>query len=361
MTATRTAPQPREARPPVPRGPAIAGVEISAGAIRVVVGRREESHLRVTGKGETSLPEGAVSGGLVSDRMAAAEALRAAFALAEHAARAERVSVAIDSDDTRTYHALTTFEREDSRQAVAAGEESRAMREAASVAASRAAAATEEDAALRGVATAQLHDDVAALALDGRGLQSLVGHRGRLVEVWTDVTIAPLVVTGAVTATLETARRRGSVVSGAYALGRLLAASGITDAGVIRLGPDVTSIAVLRDGRVAGTRVFALGRTALSARAAKSKDDAKVWADCVVASLRGLDGPTPGRWIFVGVPEPLLALPQALGEVIGGIRGDDIDIAPLSVALASRIYGSDLRPDDLVAAGAAAIGAGIYE
>jgi hypothetical protein len=361
VTATRTAPHLREPRPAAPRGPAVAGVEISAGAIRVVVGRREESHLRVTGKAETSLPEGAVSGGLVSDRLAAAEALRSAFALAEHTARAERVAVAIDSDDTRTYHALTTFEREDSRSAVAAGEESRAMREAASVAAPRAAAATEEDAALRGVATAQLHDDVAALALDGRGLQSLVGHRGRLVEVWTDVTIAPLVVTGAVTATLETARRRGNVVSGAYALGRLLAASGVNDAGAIRLGPDVTSIALLRDGRVAGTRVFALGRTSLSARGARSADDARVWADCVVASLRGLDGPPPGRWIFVGVPEPLLALPRALGDVISGIRGDEVDIAPLTVALASRVYGTDLRPDDLIAAGAAAIGAGIYE
>ena len=361
MTATRTAPQQREARPPTPRGPAVAGVEISAGAIRVVVGRREESHLRVTGKAETSLPDGAVSGGLVSDRLATAEALRAAFALAEHAARAERVSVAIDSDDTRTYHALTTFEREDSRSAVAAGEESRAMREAASVAATRAAAASEEDAALRGVATAQLHDDVAALALDGRGLQSLVGHRGRLVEVWTDVTIAPLVVTGAVTATLETARRRGSVVSGAYALGRLLVASGVSDAGLIRLGPDVTSLAVLREGRVVGTRVFALGRTSLAARGARSDDDAKVWADCVVASLRGLDGPPPARWIFVGVPEALLALPRALGQLVGGIRGDEVDVTPLSVPLASRIYGSDLRPDDLIAAGAAAIAAGIYD
>jgi hypothetical protein len=36
---------------------------------------------------------------------------------------------------------------------------------------------------LRGVPTAQLHEDVAALALDGRGLQSLAGHRGRMVEV----------------------------------------------------------------------------------------------------------------------------------------------------------------------------------
>jgi hypothetical protein len=361
VTAVRPVAHPQGARPSAPRGPAVAGVEVSAGAIRVIVGRREDSRLRVVGKGESALPDGVVNGGLVADRLAAAEALRAAFALAEEAQRADRVTVAIDSDDMRTYHSLTAFEREDSRSAVAAGEESRAVREAAGIAAQRASAATEEDAALRGVATAQLHEDVAARALDGRGLSSLVGHRGRLVEVWTDVTIASLVVTGAATATLEAARRRGSVVSGAYALGRLLAASGISDAGVVRLGPDATSIAVLREGRLAATRVFALGRTALAARAGKADDDARVWADCVVASLRGLDGPPPGRWIFVGVPEALLALPEALGDVVRQIRGDDIDIAPLSVPLASRVFGEGLRPDDLTAVGAAAIAAGIYE
>ena len=327
----------------------------------MVIGRREDSRLRVTGKGESALAEGAVNGGLVSDRGAVADALRQAFASAEHAQRAERVAVALDSDDIRTYHALTTFEREDSRSAVGVSEESRAMREAAEVASTRAAAATEEDAALRGVATARLHDAVAALALDGRGLRSLVGHRGRLVEVWTDVTIAPLVVTGAVTATLEVTRRRGSVLSGAYVLGRLLAASGVGDAAVVRLGPDITSLAVLREGRVAGTRVFALGRSAFAARVGRASEDARVWADCVVASLRGLDGPPPGRWIFVGVPETLLALPQALGSVVGELRGDSVDISPLSVALATRIYGEGLRADDLTAAGAAALAAGIYE
>ena len=66
-------------------------MRIDAPSNRLVVGRREESYLRVTGKAETSLPEGAVSGGLVSDRLATAEALRAAFALAEHAARTLRL------------------------------------------------------------------------------------------------------------------------------------------------------------------------------------------------------------------------------------------------------------------------------
>ncbi len=362
VTAARPATHTRDARPPASRGPAVAGVELSSGSVHVVIGRKEESRLRIVGRGQSALGDGAVNGGLVSDRAAAAEALRSAFAIAEQATRAERVTVAIDSDDMRTFHALTAFEREDLRSAIGAGEEARAMREAAANAAARASAATEEDAGLRGVATAQLHDDVAALALDGRGLRSLVGHRGRLVEVWTDVTLGSLVVSGAVTATLEAVRRRGTVVSGAYALARLVAGSGLFDAGVVRLGADLTALAVVREGRVVATRVFALGRAALAARAEKADADGQVWADCVVASLRGLDGPPPGRWVFVGVPESLLALPKALGIVVGEIRGDAVDIAPLSVALISRVYGEiGLRSDDLVAAGAAALAAGVYE
>ena len=361
MIATRPAAHPRETRPERGRGPAVAGIDLGGGSVRVVVARREDARLRVTGRGESPLAGAAMNGGLVSDRGAVADGVREAFAAAENGQRAERVAVALDSDDMRTFHWLTSFEREDSRSQVNAGEAARAIREAGEDARAHASAALEEDAALRGVPATQLEHHVAALALDGRALPSLEGHRGRLVQVWTDVTLAPLVVTGATTASLEAARRRGSAVSGAYALGRLLAASGITDAGVIRLGLDTTSLAVLREGRVVATRAFALGRDALVARS-RAEQDAAVWADCVIASLRGIDGPPPGRWIFVGVPESLLALPKALGDAVTGIRGDNVEIVPLAVSLATRVYGDvALRPEDLVAAGAAALAAGLYE
>ena len=338
----------------------MAGVELSSGVVHVVIGRSEGTRLRIFGRGESPLAEGAVSGGLVTDRAAAADALRSAFAAAEHAQRAERVVVAVDSDDMRTFHFLTAFEREDLRSAMGAGEESRATREAIAVAAARAAAATEEDPGLRGVATARLHEDVEALALDGRTLRSLVGHRGRLVEVWTEVTCGSLVVSSAVSATLDAARRRGTLVSGAYALGRLVSLSGLSDVGIVRLATDLTALAVVREGRVAATRVFGLGRTALAARVGRSDDDGRVWADCVIASLRGLDSPPPGRWLFVGVPESLLALPRALGAAVSEMRGEAVDIGPLGIALAPSVYGDvGLRPDDLVAASAAALAAGV--
>lgn len=352
----------RDARPPGPRGPAVAGIDLSAGVVHVVVGAKDGSRLRIVGRAEAQLADSAVSGGLVADRDVTADALRNAVGAAERAQRAERSVLAIDADDIRTFHGVTTFEREDSGSAVSASEESRAIREATADATARAQAAILDDAALRGMPSARLHEAVAALALDGRILRSLVGHRGRLVEVWTDVTIAPLVITGAATAALEATRRRGGVVSAAYALGRLLAESGVTEAGVVRLGADGTSLAILRERRVNATRVFALGRTAIAARSERRDDDASVWAECVVASLHGLDGPPPGRWIFVGVPEALRALPAALGKTVSDIRGDTVEITPLTVGMASKMFGDvPLGPDDLVAAGAVALATGVYE
>src|SRR5262249_57346894 len=128
VTATRPAAHPAQTRPEKGRGPAVAGIDLSAGAVRIVVGRREEARLRVTGRGESPLAGGAMSGGLVSDRVAVADGLREAFADAEHAQRADRAAVALDSDDMRTFHWLTTFEREDSRSAVSSGEAARALR-----------------------------------------------------------------------------------------------------------------------------------------------------------------------------------------------------------------------------------------
>ncbi|HUG07091.1 MAG TPA: hypothetical protein VMQ78_11160 [Candidatus Limnocylindria bacterium] len=356
-----TAANVRDTRTAQTRGPLVAGVELSATVARVIVATRENNRLRVTGRGEAGLAEGAVTGGLVVDRESVAAALATAFGAAERGQRAERSIVAIDGDDLRTYHLSTSFERESSSAPVAAGEISRATREAAVVTAKTAAASAEDDPALRGVPTARLREDVASISLDGRHLASLVGQRGGLVEVWSDVSVAPLVLTGAAIGALETARHRGAVVPGAYALGRLLTESGVLDAGVLRIGADVTSLAILREGRVIATRAFGLGRIAIASRPDRLEADARVWADCVVASLHTLDGLPPARWLFVGVPDPLLALARALGDAVAGVRGGAVDVAPLSVGLASRTYGDvPLRPDDLVAVGAAAIASGIF-
>ena len=339
--------------------PGVAGVELASAAVRVVVGHRESGRFRVTGVGHAPVPAAAMSGGYVVDRHALGAALVAALAAAERAARAEKVVVAIDGDDIRTYHESTTFEREDQRDAVSPGEAVKAIRLARDEAARIARDLSSDDAALRGLAMAELRDDVGGFVLDGRRLGSPVGDRGQRLEVRTDIALAPLVQAGGATATLESAKRRGTSTSGAYALGRLVAESGVAEAGIARIASDQTTVTVIRDGRVTGTRAFAVGRETLVTRG--SAEDAGVWARCVVASVRSLGLEQPGRWYATGVPEELSGLPKALAAAASAERDSSVDVLPLRTSLVPRVVAdASLTADDLVAAGAAALGAEAY-
>jgi len=339
-----------------PAGPRVTGVELAAGIARAVVARSEGGRLRVLGRGESAVAADAIAGGLVVDRPAVTSALAAALAAAERGSPAERAVVAIDGDDVRTYHLVTPFDREASTSPITKPEIDRAVHEALTEAARHAQTQIEDDPALRGVATARLAEDVSALVLDGRGLESVIGYHGRSLEVHTDVAVAPLVLSGAALATITSSRRRASAISGIYALARLVADSGIADAGVVRLGADVTAIAIVRERRVIATRVFGLGRDAFALRDTSREEDARVWAECVSSPIASGDGPPPERWLFVGVPETLLALPNALGDIVGRSRGSPPRIGPLTPALTSRVFADiPLHGEDLVAVGAAAI------
>lgn len=339
--------------------PSVAGVELASAAVRVVVGHKESGRFKVTGVGRSSIPAASMSAGYVADRRAVGAALVAAFEGAERSARAEKIVVAIDGDDIRTYHDATTFEREDQRDAVSAGEAAKAIRLAREAAARVARDLATEDPALRGIATAELRDDVGGFVLDGRRLASPIGDRGQRLEIRTDIALAPLVQAGGATATLEAARRRGTATSGAYALGRLVAESGVAEAGIARLGSDQTTVSVVRDGRVTGTRAFAVGRETLVSRHADGDTD--VWARCVIAAVRSLGLEQPGRWYVAGVGDELGGLPTALASAAKVERGSSVDVLPLRTSLVPRIVAdASLSADDLVAAGAAALGAEAY-
>jgi len=341
-------------------GPRVAGIELAAGMVRAVVARAEGGRLRVVGRGETGLSVEAIAGGLVVEPGAVTAAVAAALGAAERGVPAERTVIAIDGDDVRTYHVKTPFDREESGTAIVRAEADRAVREAREEAARVAQTAVADDPALRGMATARLTDEVAALVLDGRELDSIEGYHGRALEVHTDVAVAPLVLSGAALATVAP-RRRPTAVPGIYALARLVAASGIADAGVVRVGADVTALAMVRERRVVGTRVFGLGRDAFAAREETRDDDARVWAEIVALPLSSENAPPPERWLFVGVPEALLALPNALAKIVGETRGGTARIGPLTPSVTSRVFSDvPLNADDLVAAGAAALATEVY-
>lgn len=295
----------------------------------------------------------AVVAGLVVDRDAVARALAAALAGAERGGRVERLVLALDGDDIRTFHLTTGFQRAVATAAVTEGEMARAAREATAEIGVLARATVADDGALRGIPTVHAREDLAGYVLDGRPLASLVGFQGRLVDVAADVTVVPLVVSGAAQAVAPQGRA-ASVASGAHALGRLLAASGVTDAAIVRLGPDVTSLTLLRGGRVAATRSFSLGRSEMLGR--EREPDARTWSAAVLEALG--DAETPERWLLAGVPDGLRDLPHVLAAVAAERRGSPVDVAPLRASDASRVVAEvPLGPDDLVAAGSAALAA----
>jgi len=86
-----------------------------------------------------------------------------------------------------------------------------------------------------------------------------------------------------------------------------------------------------------------------------------VWAGCVLATIRSLGLEQPGRWYVAGVGEELAALPTALGAAATAERGNPIAVQPLRTALVPRVVAdASFTADDLVAAGAAALGAEAY-
>ena len=63
----------------------------------------------------------------------------------------------------------------------------------------------------------------------------------------------------------------------------------------------------------------------------------------------------------MGVPDALLPLATSLAEIVGDVRGTPPRIGPLAMGTVGRVFADvAVHPDDLVAVGAAALGAGLY-
>ena len=86
-----------------------------------------------------------------------------------------------------------------------------------------------------------------------------------------------------------------------------------------------------------------------------------MWAEIVALPLSADNAPPPERWLFVGVPEALLALPNALAKIVGETRGGSARIGPLTPSVTSRVFSDvPLNAEDLVAVGAAALATDVY-
>src|SRR5438445_185370 len=102
-------------------------------------------------------------------------------------------------------------------------------------------------------------------------------------------------------------------------------------------------------------------RAVREAREETREDDALVWAEIVALPLSSENALPPERWLFVGVPEALLALPNALARIVGEARRGPARIGPLTPNVTSRVFSDvPLNAEDLVAAGASALATEVY-
>src|SRR5204863_155676 len=93
----------------------------------------------------------------------------------------------------------------------------------------------------------------------------------------------------------------------------------------------------------------------------EAREEAARVAETVALPLSSENAPPPERWLFVGVPESLLALPNALARIVGEARGGPARIGPLTPSVTSRVFSDvPLNAEDLVAAGAAALATEVY-
>jgi cell division protein FtsA len=193
-----------------------------------------------------------------------------------------------------------------------------------------------------------VHSAVVGASIDGYALSNPVGFQGRHVKIGIFNAFAPLVHLGALQSVAsQLDLELLEVVAEPYAVSRVLGAEYVRQAGAlfIDVGGGTTDVALVRQGGIEGTRMFALGGRAFTksiadrldlpfprAEAAKVdyarglavdrhdeiagivRDDVAVWAAGVELVLEELAGGEmlPGRIHLCGGGSRLPEIPQAL-------------------------------------------------
>ena len=112
-----------------------------------------------------------------------------------------------------------------------------------------------------------VHSAIVGASIDGYGLSNPVGFQGRHVKIGIFNAFAPLVHLGALqTVASQLDLELLEIVAEPYAVARVLGAEHVRQAGAlfIDIGGGTTDIALVRQGGIEGTRMFALGGRAFT-------------------------------------------------------------------------------------------------
>ncbi len=174
-----------------------------------------------------------------------------------------------------------------------------------------------------------VHAAVTGASIDGYALTNPVGFQGRHVKIGIFNAFAPLVHLGALqTVASQLDLELLEIVAEPYAVARVLGTEQVRQAGAlfVDVGGGTTDIALVRQGGIEGTRMFALGGRAFTKSLADRLDLPFPRAEALkVDYARGLE--IEGR------------------DEVAGIVGDDVRVWAAGVELVmEELSGGDLLP-----------------
>ncbi len=144
-----------------------------------------------------------------------------------------------------------------------------------------------------------VHSAIVGASIDGYGLSNPVGFQGRHVKIGIFNAFAPLVHLGALQSVAsQLDLELLEIVAEPYAVARVLGAEQVRQAGAlfIDVGGGTTDVALVRQGGIEGTRMFALGGRAFTKSIADRLDLPFPRAESLkVDYARGHDGRAQGR------------------------------------------------------------------
>jgi cell division protein FtsA len=250
-------------------------LDIGSDLVKALVVRREEQHGVVLGASWEPQGQDAMRGGAVGEIEPVIDTCDRALERAEDMARTVpgEVVVGISGEMVMTFSATVTCPRQRPWAPVRRAE----LRDLLRLIGSRAREDARHLLALEGPGVAgevrQVQFTVCEVLLDGRPAADPVGRPGRDLEITVFVAFAP----AAQVTALETIARKldldvRAVVSRAYALARGCASPGVRQRGgiYVDVGGETTEVALVRNGVIEGSRLFALGGRAFTGRIANA-------------------------------------------------------------------------------------------
>ena len=335
--------------------------------------------------------------GTVADIKAVVENCRVALLEAEAMSqrRCDKVVVGIAGELVKGFTTTRRLQRRKPEAALTHSEVERLLEDLEHDAAAEAQRTITWETGLANVDVRLVHAGVATAAIDGYAVTNPVGFQGRHLRVSVFNAYAPLVHLGALESVVDQlGLRLIKVVAEPYAVARSIAGEQIGQSGAlfIDIGGGTTDVALVRNGSVEGTRMFALGgraftksvadrldisfdeAEALKIRHAKGQEsdheeevveiigeDVAVWAAGVELVLEefGKEGLLPGRIELCGggaaLPEiraaldserfgtdlpfarrPLVSMmePSSVGRLVDrtGLLVDQQDVTPMALA-----------------------------